>query len=111
MSDVLARPATHRIELSAIADDAWRLCDREASPNDAASVIAYVEKTASGYDVVWLHGPHGESHVAALDEVEAAAAARLGCRVSMGDAVAHPRRGAHGSAVQHVRGAHEREVR
>ncbi len=77
MSIARAEEAGPHLELRAMADNSWRLCDRDVSPNDAASVVAYVEATARGYEVVWVLGPQGRTWVPTLERVAETAAHRL----------------------------------
>lgn len=47
----------------------WRLCDTTVAPRDAGSVVAYVELTDRGYEVVWLRGPAVATMFPSLDAV------------------------------------------
>jgi hypothetical protein len=71
------------LELVAMSPGAWRLCDGRVPRDDAASVIAYVERDGDGVDVVWLQGATGQAHFTCLQDVLAAA-----------DGLALPRRSA-----------------
>jgi hypothetical protein len=66
-------PFERDLELIAMSADAWRLCDGRVPRDDAASVIAYVERADSGVDVVWLQGRHGQAHFSCIQDVLSAA--------------------------------------
>lgn len=67
----------HRLRLSDLAEGCWRLCDTSIPSDHAAHVVAYVERSGSGFDVVWLQGPPGHAWVPTMDDALAAAAAIL----------------------------------
>jgi hypothetical protein len=63
----------HEMELFPLSDHAWRLCDRTVPHDDAASVIAYLERTEQGIEVVWLRpGAEGDRFEALKDAIAAA---------------------------------------
>ena len=63
----------HEMELFPLGDHAWRLCDRTVPHDDAASVIAYLERTEEGIEVVWLRpGVDGDRFIALEDAIAAA---------------------------------------
>ncbi|GAA2010950.1 hypothetical protein [Microbacterium ulmi] len=66
-----------RLQLIGLSQNSWRLCDRRAPHQDAASVLAYIERTADGYEVVWLQGGLGETRFSALADVLTEAAQRI----------------------------------
>lgn len=66
--------AVHHLELEPLGIGAWRLCDRDVGDDDPASVVAYLEETGRGIEVVWLHGRGGRSTFAHVGEVLEAAA-------------------------------------
>ncbi|MFH8252262.1 hypothetical protein ACH3VR_17990 [Microbacterium sp. B2969] len=74
---MMAEGSVHQLELVPLSEDAWRLCDRNVEEDDPASVVAYVEATADGVEVIWLHGRSGWSHFTELGDVLRAAAADL----------------------------------
>jgi len=43
-----------RVVVVPLGRGSWRLCDRRVSQDDAASVIAYVERNAEWLEIVWL---------------------------------------------------------
>jgi hypothetical protein len=61
------------LRLLPMSPGAWRLCDGDGDPDDDGSVVAYLERDATGIDVVWLHGPARRAHYASIEEVLAAA--------------------------------------
>ena len=67
-----------QLELVPLDQGSWRLCDRSIEEDDPASVVAYVEETVRGIEVVWLYGRTGWSRFSDLGEVLRAAAADLG---------------------------------
>lgn len=66
-------PGGGRLELVPLTSGAWRLCDRSVPSDDAESVLAYLEQSRSGYDVVWLCGARAQTSFATVDEVLAVA--------------------------------------
>ncbi len=68
----------HRLALDPLAHDAWRLCDTRVPSGDAASVLAYIERTGDGgYEVTWVHGGSGTAWFPSQEELFAAAARHL----------------------------------
>jgi hypothetical protein len=67
----------HQLELLPMGEGAWRLCDHSVDSDDPASIVAYVEQTAYGVEVVWLQGRGGSSHFDELSDVLRAAAMDL----------------------------------
>lgn len=65
----MERGAVHRFELIPLADGAWRLCDRSFDADDPAGVVAYVEETSDGVEVVWLQGRLGRETFPVLGDV------------------------------------------
>jgi hypothetical protein len=65
----------HEMELIPLSDKAWRLSDVTVPPDDAANVIAYLERTERGVEVLWLRPGIEGDRFAALED--AVAAARL----------------------------------
>ena len=63
------------LEFHALDDSSWRLCDTSAADRDASSLVAYVERTAWGYEVVWLQGICAQTSFPSLDAVMASARA------------------------------------
>ena len=61
------------VEVAAIDQDAWRLCDRRERASDAAHVIAYVERVGAWFEAVRMSGPRRRSKYASLAECAAAA--------------------------------------
>jgi len=59
----------HRLELVPLGDEAWRLCDGNEEASDATSVVAYVERRPSGYEVVWVSLRQGVERFATLGDV------------------------------------------
>lgn len=66
------------LELVSVGRGVWRLCDRTAWTGGAATVLAYVERTANpdGFHVVWEQGVPGRRQVGSLDEIVALVAER-----------------------------------
>ena len=69
--------AVHQLELVPLGEGAWRLCDRDVDDDDPASVVAYVEETTRGFEVVWLQGRSGWTRFERLGDVLTAAAIDL----------------------------------
>jgi hypothetical protein len=69
--------SVHQLELIPLGLTSWRLFDRSVDVDDPASLVAYVEETLDGYEVVWLQARAGWSRFTSLDEVLRAAAADL----------------------------------
>lgn len=67
----------YTLEFDAFDDRSWRLIDRSIETRQPGSVVAYVEKVAGAYDVVWVWGTHGSDRFESLDAVKKAAAALL----------------------------------
>ena len=65
-------------------DDAWRLCDGRVGPRDAEHVIGYAERTAGGFDVVWLCGAEHRGRYDVWESVIAAAEWHLSSRGTSG---------------------------
>lgn len=77
MTISMAEGPVHQLELVPLGPGAWRLCDRNVEEDDPASVVAYVEESAEGIEVVWLTGRTGWARFSHLGEVLEAAAAEL----------------------------------
>jgi len=67
----------HHLELLPSGDGTWRLCDHSVEGDDPASIVAYVEQTTIGVEVVWLRGRGGCSRFDELSDVLRAAALEL----------------------------------
>ena len=67
----------HLLELLPLGDGTWRLCDHSVEGDDPASLVAYVEQTAAGVEVVWLRGRGGSARFDELSDVLRAAALEL----------------------------------
>lgn len=59
----------HQLELVPLGDEAWRLCDGNVEASDATSVVAYIERRAGGYEVVWVSVHRGIERFATLGDV------------------------------------------
>lgn len=77
MTMSMDKGTVHQLELVPLVEGAWRLCDRSLDDDDPASVVAYVEQTARGVEVVWLHGKAGWATFERLSDVLTAAAVDL----------------------------------
>ncbi|WP_345801428.1 hypothetical protein AAIB33_18515 [Microbacterium sp. AZCO] len=77
MTISMADGHVHQLELIPLGEGSWRLCDRNVEEDDPASIVAYIETTAEGLEVVWLHGRRGWTHFTDLTDVLRAAAADL----------------------------------
>ncbi|WP_243075522.1 hypothetical protein [Microbacterium sp. SS28] len=73
MTTSLDHGTVHQLELVPLGDGAWRLCDRSVEDDDPSSVVAYVEATAEGFEVVWLQRVGGRSIYGGLNDVLLAA--------------------------------------
>ncbi|MFD4958675.1 hypothetical protein [Microbacterium sp. NPDC058389] len=74
-----------RLELTPLADRAWRLCDRSVSRRDAASVVAYVELLDDGvYEAVWVSAGIGSARFTTLESLLRATLRLLEQSVSLG---------------------------
>ena len=73
----MAEGPLHQLELLPLVEGAWRLLDHSVQGDDPASVVAYVEETAAGIEVVWLRGGGGSSHFEELGDVLRVAAMEL----------------------------------
>ena len=69
----MAEGPVHQLELLPLGEGAWRLCDRSLDDDDPASVVAYVEAGAEGFDVVWLQSRGGRAVFRTLGDVLLAA--------------------------------------
>jgi hypothetical protein len=77
MTMTMTQGPVHQLELVPLGNGAWRLCDRNVDDDDPASIIAYVEHSDGGLEVVWVHGRVGWARFTTLGEVLEAAAAAL----------------------------------
>lgn len=59
----------HQLELVPLGDEAWRLCDGNVEASDATSVVAYIERRTSGYEVVWVSVHRGVERYATIGDV------------------------------------------
>ncbi|RFA08873.1 hypothetical protein B7R54_06260 [Subtercola boreus] len=58
MTDQLsAPPLAADIRISILSDHEWRICDRRIPDTNAESVLGYIEKTGSFYEVMKLSTP------------------------------------------------------
>ncbi|MEU1971587.1 hypothetical protein ABZ477_08015 [Microbacterium sp. NPDC019599] len=73
----MADGSVHQLELVPLGVGGWRLCDRSLEADDPVSIVAYVEQTADGIEVVWLQGRSGVSFYAELADVFRAAVSDL----------------------------------
>ena len=73
----MAEGPLHQLELLPLGDGAWRLFDHSVEGDDPASLVAYVEQTALGFEVIWLRGHGGSSHFDEMGDVLRAAAMEL----------------------------------
>lgn len=64
----------HSLELVSLAPDEWRLCDHGAPSDDAAHLVAYIERDATGFEVVWLQGGVAPGRFQTLEDALSAAA-------------------------------------
>lgn len=67
----------HRLELERLSSDGWRLCDESVPEDDAAHVLAYIEQSDGGVDVVWLYGAFGHDRLDSLHDALVVATALL----------------------------------
>jgi len=67
----------HRIRIQPLGEGSWRVCDTSVSPNDAESVLAYVERKGERYRVTWVRGGRSAVTFDALDDIARVAAARV----------------------------------
>lgn len=76
-SDGQWRPSDedHPFELLRITTNSWRLADRRASAGDADYLIAFIERSASVFEVIWLRGGVDATCFGTLDGVLDAARA------------------------------------
>lgn len=58
------------LEIIALTDTSWRICDTRVDPTDPAGLLAYVEQEPSGYSVLMLRPGYTES--AQTDGLESA---------------------------------------
>jgi len=73
----MAEGPLHQLELLPLGDGAWRLFDHSVEGDDPASLVAYVEQTSVGVEVIWLRGHGGSTHFEELSDVLRAAAMDL----------------------------------
>ena len=73
----MAEGPLHQLELLPMGDGAWRLFDHSVEGDDPASLVAYVEQTSLGVEVIWLRGRGGSTHFDELGDVLRAAAMDL----------------------------------
>lgn len=66
-----------RIRIHPLGEGSWRVCDTAVSPNDAESVLAYVERKDGRYRVTWVRGSRSAVTFDALDDIVRVAAARV----------------------------------
>ena len=71
-----------RIRIHPLGEGAWRVCDTSVSPNDAESVLAYVERKGERYRVTWVRGGRSAVSFESLDDILRAAAARMNAETS-----------------------------
>ena len=73
----MAEGPLHQLELLPLGDGAWRLSDHSVEGDDPASLVAYIEETTVGVEVVWLRGRGGTARFDELSDVLRAAATEL----------------------------------
>ena len=59
MAISMAEGQLHQLELLPLGDGAWRLFDHSVEGDDPAGMVAYIEQTTVGIEVVWLRGRGG----------------------------------------------------
>lgn len=57
----------HGLELSALSSTEWRVTDRHLPPSDAGSLVAFVEKIGSSYELMRFGDPIEFGSFATLD--------------------------------------------
>jgi hypothetical protein len=77
MAISMADGQLYQLELLALGDGAWRLFDHSVEGDDPASIVAYIEQTTVGIEVVWLRGRGGTARFDDLSDVLRAAAMEL----------------------------------
>jgi hypothetical protein len=73
----MAEGPLHQLELLPLGDGAWRLFDHSVEGDDPASIVAYIEETTVGIEVIWLRGRGGAARFDELSDVLRAAAMEL----------------------------------
>lgn len=73
----MADEPLHQLQLFPLGDGAWRLFDHSVEGDESASVVAYIEETTSGIEVVWVRGRGGAARFDDLSDVLRAAATEL----------------------------------
>ena len=68
------------LEILAISDHEWRVCDGRYRPSDARRMLAYIERTPGGFELVRLQHPTGSERYGSLKDA-------LDALVEPGDAV------------------------
>jgi hypothetical protein len=71
-------PVNPHVEIVALADDAWRLADDRIDASDPRRIIGYVERSESGFEVLWMTPTAGpRDDFGCLAEALAAASQRM----------------------------------
>jgi hypothetical protein len=47
-------PLDPALEIIALTDTSWRICDTRVPPTDPAGLLAYIEQDSGGFDVIML---------------------------------------------------------
>jgi hypothetical protein len=84
LSDSLSDSLSDVLALLPIDGEAWRLCDRRQREDDAAFVVAYVERTERELEVIWMTGVPRRSRFSTVEAVRDEACRRLGAEVASG---------------------------
>lgn len=71
-------PVRPELEIVALSERSWRVCDSRMPPTDAAGMLAYVERDADGFEVMLLRPGRVETvRVDCLAEALALVGARM----------------------------------
>lgn len=62
-----------RVEICAVGEGSWRLCDASLPENDPRRLVAYVEQEGDRVVVLWLRRVHTDAAFATLDQALEAA--------------------------------------
>jgi len=54
-------PVDPALEIIALTDTSWRICDTTVAPTDPGGLLAYIERDPEGFDVIMLRPGFTES--------------------------------------------------
>ena len=82
-----------RIEVTAVAEGCWRVCEASLDDNDAGRLVAFFERDGDGISVVWLRETSSPTRFVSFDDALDAACALVSGRpiVPHGSAAGAPR--------------------